>query len=156
MQSSKFEKIRRLNSQRRLLKELTIIDCRFFNCIITDVDIDYQELVTMSKMHIISNKIASGSRVGNIDELLLSFEILIKKYIEKYGNSIFRVIIPFNDYYFETSMQLSVLVDNYNKIVDTFFKIDNNTSEEILICKKNIQAGLCLFREEHRYYISIW
>lgn len=156
MQSSKFEKIRRLNSQRRLLKELTIIDCRFFNCIITDVDVDYQELVTMSKMHIISNKIASGSRVGNIDELLLSFEILIKKYIEKYGNSIFRVIIPFNDYYFETSMQLSVLVDNYNKIVDTFFKIDNNTSEEILICKKNIQSGLCLFREEHRYYISIW
>lgn len=156
MQSSKFEKIRRLNSQRRLLKELTVIDCRFSNCNITDVDVDYQELVIESKMHVISNKIASGSRVGNIDELLLSFGILIKKYIEKYGNSIFKVIIPFNDYYFETSMQLSVLVDNYNKIVDTFFKIDNNTSEEILIYKENRQAGLCLFREEYRYYISIW
>lgn len=156
MQSLKFEKIRRLNSQRRLLEKLTIIDCRFTNCIITDVNVDYQELVTTSKMHVISNKVASGSRVGNIDELLLSFEILMKKYIEKYGNSIFRVIIPFNDYYFETSIQLSVLVDNYNKIVDTFFKIDNHTSEEILIYKENRQAGLCLFREEHRYYVSIW
>lgn len=107
-------------------------------------------------MYIINNEVASGSRVGNIDKLLLSFEILIKKYIEKYGNSIFRVIIPFNDYYFEASIQLSVLVENYNKIVDTFFKIDNNTSEEILIYKENRQAGLCLFREEHRYYISIW
>jgi hypothetical protein len=156
MQSSKFEKLRRVNSQKMLLEKLTIIDCRFSNCIITDADVDYQELVTISKMHVISIEVASGSRVSNIDELLLSFEVLMKKYIEKYGNSIFRVIIPFNDYYFETSMELSVLANNYTKFVDTFFKIDNNTSEEILIYKENKQAGLCLFREEHRYYISIW
>jgi hypothetical protein len=156
MQSSKFEKLRLINSQKRLLGKLISIDSRFSNCIITDVNIDYQELVNASGKYLVRSVVANGSKVGNIDELLLSFEILIKRYIGKYGSSIFKAIIPFDNDYFEISMELNVLSDNYNNFVDTFFKIDSNTSEEILIYKKNWQAGLCLFREEHRYYISIW
>jgi hypothetical protein len=87
---------------------------------------------------------------------LLSFGTFIKNYISKHGNSVFTIIIPFNNDYFEVSMELNILSDNYDKLADVFFRIDNNTSEDILIYKKNWYAGLCLFREEHRYYISIW
>lgn len=156
MQNNRFKELRRLNSQKRLEKELTSFDSRFSHSNITEVGIDYQELVKVSEKHIISNIRANGSKVDNVDDLLSSFNDLIKKYIEKNGDSDFKIIIPYNDYYFELSIHLNLIVDNYGKIIDRFFKIDNSTSKEILIYKEKGQTGLCLFREEHRYFIAIW
>ncbi len=156
MQNNRFKELRRLNSQKILKNELILIDSRFSHSNITNISIDYQELVKVSEKHITNNIRADGSKVNNINDILSLFNILIKKYIEQNGNSAFKIIIPFNDYYFELSIFLNLIVDNYKKIIDTFFKIDNNASKEILIYKEDEQAGLCLLREEHRYFIAIW
>lgn len=156
MQNNRFKELRRLNSQKILKNELILIDSRFSHSNITNISIDYQELVKVSEKHITNNIRADGSKVNNINDILSLFNILINKYIEQNGNSAFKIIIPFNDYYFELSIFLNLIVDNYKKIIDTFFKIDNNASKEILIYKEDEQAGLCLLREEHRYFIAIW
>lgn len=156
MENNRFKELRRLNSQKRLKDELTFIDSRFFHSDITKISIDYQELVNVSEKHIVSNIKANGSRTDNVNYILSLFKISIKKYIEQNGDSEFKIIIPFEDYHFELSIYLNLMVDNYENIIETFFKIDNNTSKEILIYKEKGQAGLCLFREEYRYYISIW
>lgn len=156
MQNNRFKELRKLSIQKRLEKELSLIDSRFSHSNITDVGVDYQELVKVAETHIISKIRADGSYVDNVDNIISSFNILVKKYIEQNGDSDFRIIIPFDDYYFELSTNLSLIIANYEKIIDSFFKIDNRTIEEILIYKEKERAGLCLFREEHRYFIAIW
>ena len=156
MKNNRFKELRKLSIQKRLEKELSLIDSRFSHSNITDVGVDYHELVKVAETHIISKIIADGSYVDNVDNIISSFNILVKKYIEQNGDSDFRIIIPFDDYHFELSTNLSLIIANYEKIIDSFFKIDNRIIEEILIYKEKERAGLCLFREEHRYFIAIW
>jgi hypothetical protein len=156
MLNPKFEEIKRRNNRKKLSEKLLSIDSQFSKSIIENIGFDYQKLVYISKKYVVCDEVANGSKINNINNILSSFEIFIKKYIDKCGTSIFKVILPFNNDYFEMSIELIVLSDLYNEIVDAFFKIDSNTSEEILLYKENYQAGLCLFREEHRYYISVW
>lgn len=156
MQNNRFQELKRLNSQQRLKKALILIDSRFSHSTITNVSIDYRELVQVSEKHITKNIRADGCRVNHIYDILSLFKILITKYIEQNGDSAFKMMVPFDGYDFELSVFLNWMVDNYEKITDTFFKIDDNTSQEILIYKEDEQAGLCLLSEEHRYFIAIW
>ncbi len=156
MTRTKFEELRKRNSQKNLLKTLGSIDARFHQETVYDVSIDYQKIIDKSKNNLIYTELATGSKVNNIDHILSLFKTSVDKYIIQFGSSSFKIIVPFDNDYFEVSIELSVLSDNYIKLVDTFFKIDVNTSDEILIYNDDCQSGLCLFREEHQYYISIW
>lgn len=158
MKSEKIEELKKKNQLRRLLQKLSLIDESFSKNSISFFNSDYKTILDLSEKHIVDVFKAEGSKVVNITHLYISIKNNIQQYFNNLDNkkSSYLIVIPFEGNFFETEIELNTLLSRFDFIINSFFKVDDNVSEEILIYQENLTKAFCLFREEHRYYISVW
>jgi hypothetical protein len=157
MLSEKLEKLKSEKRREKLSQILCSIDSNYSKELIQCLNnSNYQDLLHISYKHIVDSFDASGSRVKDVNIIYDYFIKVFNSFYSEYGDSKSIIDIPFDNDFFEVNTTLGVILKSLNKLLNNFFLIDEKTSREVLVYNENLSIGLCLFIEEHRYYISVW